>query len=505
VYDIAFERCHALPKSYNHVRHQWEIIVHSSTTDRTPQDGAAAPSGGLRRWWPLALLGAAQFMLIIDVTVVNVALPSIGRDLGLERSALTWVAIAYTLFFGSLLLLGGRLADSFGRRRIFLAGLVLFTVASAASGLASDGNALIISRALQGIGAALMSPAALSLITTTFQGPDRTRALGVWAALGGSGAAFGVVLGGLLAGGPGWQWIFFLNVPIGIAVALGVRRSIRALAPDRGSAGIDLPGVLLIVPSVAFALYAFVGAGDAGWTSPATLVPLALSAALLAAFVRREQTAAEPLVRLGLLADRALSGGLVLIVSASALLAGSFFLVSLYLQRIVGQSPFEAGLLFLPVALALIVGAQVGSRIVAHAGGRFAMVAGLAFGASGMLLLSGVPVRGDVVVAVLPGFVLAGIGIGAALVAAMTTAFANIADGDAGLASGLVNTSHEVGFAVGVSILSTIAAASLAGGGVDGFAAAFRAAAGFGIAAIVAAVLLLPADRPRVAGRAFAH
>ena len=478
--------------------------MHSPVADRTHQH-VMPPSGGLRRWWPLALLGAAQFMLIIDVTVVNVALPSIGRDLSLDRSALTWVAIAYTLFFGSLLLLGGRLADTFGRRRIFLAGLGLFTVASAASGLAWDGNPLILSRAVQGIGAALMSPAALSLITTTFQGADRTRALGVWAALGGSGAAFGVVLGGLLAGGPGWQWIFFLNVPIGVAVALGVLRIVPGLTIDRGSARIDLPGVLLIVPTVALALYAFVGAGDAGWLSPATLVPLGVAAALMVAFVGREKTAAEPLVRLGLLADRALSGGLVLIVSASALLAGSFFLVSLYLQRVVGQSPFEVGLLFLPVALALIAGAQVGSRIVAHAGGRFAMVAGLAFGSVGMLLLSGVPVRGDVVVAVLPGFLLAGLGIGAVLVAAMTTAFANVADRDSGLASGLVNTSHEVGFAVGVSIFSTVAAASLAGGGVDGFASAFRVAAGIGLGAIVAAVVLLPAGRSRVAGRAFAH
>jgi EmrB/QacA subfamily drug resistance transporter len=482
--------------------------MHSATPTRRTTSLTARPavSRDLGRWWPLFLLGAAQFMLIIDVTVVNVALPSIGRDLGLDRAAMTWVAIAYTLLFGSLLLLGGRLADTFGRRRIFLAGLGLFTAASAASGLASDGTVLIISRALQGIGAALMSPAALSIITTTFQGPDRNRALGVWAALGGGGAAFGVVLGGLLAAGPGWQWIFFVNVPVGIAVGIGVRRIIPALAPDRLAAAIDLPGVLLIAPAIALALYAFVGAGDAGWLSAATIMPVGLATALLGAFVWRERTARAPLVRLGMLRDRTLAGGLALIVTASALLAGTFFLVSLYLQRVVGLSPLEAGLLFLPVAFALIAGAQAGSRLVGHAGARIATFIGLMTASVGLALLTQLPIAGNVVVDVLPGFVLAGLGIGATLVAAMTTAFAGVADEDAGLASGLVNTSHEVGFAVGVSILSTLAGASLAGDqGVAGFQVAFVAAVAIAVAAVGASLVLLPGDRPRIPGRAFAH
>jgi EmrB/QacA subfamily drug resistance transporter len=477
-----------------------------STHGITPLTARPAPSRDLRRWWPLVLLGAAQFMLIIDVTVVNVALPSIGRDLGLDRAAMTWVAIAYTLLFGSLLLLGGRLADTFGRRRIFLAGLGLFTAASAASGLASDGNVLIISRALQGIGAALMSPAALSIITTTFQGPDRTRALGVWAALGGGGAAFGVVLGGLLAAGPGWQWIFFVNVPVGIAVGVGVGRIIPALAPDRLAGGIDLPGVLFIVPAIALALYALVGAGEAGWLSAATLIPLGLATALLGAFVWRERSARAPLVRLGMLRDRTLAGGLTLIVAASALLAGTFFLVSLYLQRVAGLSPLEAGLLFLPVAFALIAGAQAGSGLAGHAGGRIAIVLGLVAASIGLVLLTQLPAAGNVLVDVLPGFVLAGLGIGATLVAAMTTAFVGVADEDAGLASGLVNTSHEVGFAVGVSILSTVAGASLAGDqGVAGFQAAFMAAVVIAVVAVGASLVLLPGDRPRIPGRVFAH
>jgi EmrB/QacA subfamily drug resistance transporter len=419
---------------------------------------------------------------------------------------MTWVAIAYTLLFGSLLLLGGRLADVFGRRRTFLAGLTLFTTASAISGLASDGTVLILSRALQGIGAALMSPAALSIITTTYKGRDRNRALGVWAALGGSGAAFGVVLGGLLAAGPGWQWIFFVNVPVGIVVAIGVGRIIPGLAPERRGGGIDLPGVLLIVPAIALALYAFVGAGDAGWLSATTLLPLGLVAALFGAFVWRERVAQAPLVRLGMLRDRSLAGGLTLIVAASALLAGAFFLVSIYLQRVADLSPLEAGLVFLPVAFALIAGAQVGSGLTSHAGGRIAIVLGLVATSVGLVLLSRMPAAGNVLVDLLPGFILAGLGIGATLVAAMTTAFAGVADEDAGLASGLVNTSHEVGFAVGVSILSTLAGASLAGDqGVGGFQAAFWAAVVIAIAAVVAALVLLPADRPRIPGRAFAH
>jgi EmrB/QacA subfamily drug resistance transporter len=464
------------------------------------------PTGDRRRWWPLIVLGAAQFMLVIDVTVVNVAIPSIGRALDLDRAAMTWVAIAYTLFFGSLLLLGGRLADAFGRRRVFVAGLGLFTTASAVSGLSSGGEMLIVSRALQGIGAALMSPAALSIVTTTFQGPDRNRALGVWAGLGGGGAAFGVVLGGVLAAGPGWQWIFFVNVPVGIAVLLGVLRIIPAVAPDRRDPGIDLPGVLLIVPTIALALYAFVGAGDAGWLSAATVVPLAVAAALLGTFVWRERTAPAPLVRPGMLRDRTLAGGLTVIVAASALLAGTFFLVSLFLQRVAGLTSLETGLLFLPVAIALIVGAQLGSGLTAHAGGRMSIVVGLSVAAAGLLLLTRLQVAGDVLVDVLPGFVLAGFGIGATLVAAMTTSFVGVADEDAGLASGLVNTSHEVGFAVGVSILSAVAGASLAGGqGVAGFQGAFVAAAAIALAAIGASVVLLPGDRPRIPGRAFAH
>jgi EmrB/QacA subfamily drug resistance transporter len=445
-------------------------------------------------------------MLVIDVTVVNVALPSIGRSLLLDRAGLTWVAIAYTLFFGSLLMLGGRLADTFGRRRIFLAGLGLFTLASATSGIAPDGTVLIVARAFQGIGAALLSPAALSIITTLFQGPDRARALSVWAALGGSGAAFGVVLGGILASGPGWQWIFFVNVPVGILVALAAARLIPELQVDRRAGGIDLPAVALIAPAIGLVLYALIGAGDAGWLSIATLAPIGLSMVLFGAFVWRERTTPVPLVRLAMLAERTLTGGLIVLVAASALLAGTFFITSLYVQRVIGLTPLETGVAFVPVALALIVGAQVGSRLIGHAGGRLVAAGALVVVAVGLAQLARVPAQGDAMVDVLPGFVLANLGLGAALVTAMTVAFTRVANEDAGLASGLVNTGHEVGFALGVSILSSIAGASLAGSeGVAGFGVAFGAGVVIALLAAGAAVAFLPADRPRLAHEAFAH
>jgi len=463
-------------------------------------------AAGSRRWWALVLLGAAQFMLIIDVTVVNVALPSIGRSLLLDRAALTWVAIAYTLFFGSLLMFGGRLADTFGRRRIFLAGLGLFTLASVASGLAPNGTVLIAARAFQGIGAALLSPAALSIVTTLFQGPDRSRALGIWAALGGSGAAFGVVLGGLLASGPGWQWIFFVNVPVGILVAVATSRIIPPLPVERHVGGIDLPAVALITPAIGLVLYALTSAGDAGWLSVETVAPIGLAIGLTGAFIQRERTARVPLVRLTMFAERTLAGGLFVLIAASALLAGTFFLASLYAQRIIGLTALETGFVFAPVAVALIVGAQVGSRLIGHAGGRIVATGALVLVGLGLALLARVPTQGEAMVDLLPGFTLAGLGLGAALVTAMTLAFSRVATEDSGLASGLINTGHEAGFALGVAILSSIAGASLAGSqGVAGFQAAFGAGVVVAILAAAVSILFLPADRPTLAHRAFAH
>jgi MFS family permease len=270
-----------------------------------------------RRWWALVWLCLAQFMVILDITVVNVALPTIGTDLGLDRALLPWVVTAYTLCFGGLMLLGGRLADTLGRRRTFLTGLGLFTLASLASGLAQTGSVLVAARAGQGIGAALLSPAALAIITTSFHGPERNRALAVWAALAGAGAAVGVLASGLLVHYASWRWVFFINLPVGIAVAAAVLVLVAAARPPRGSRRVDLPGALAATAAIGAVIYGLVEAGNHGWGAATTLVPLAAGLGLAGVFVAVERTARAPLVPLGLLARRPLLAGQVVMLAAS--------------------------------------------------------------------------------------------------------------------------------------------------------------------------------------------
>lgn len=478
----------------------------AGTTPATP--GPDNPAADPRRWWALALLAAAQFMLIIDVTVVNVALPSIGKELLLDRSALTWIVTAYTLLFGSLLVLGGRVADAFGRRRMFLAGLLLFVVASLAAGLAPNGTVLIGARAFQGIAASVLSPAALSLVTMLFQGGERNRALAVWAALGGAGAAVGVILGGALTSGPGWQWIFFINVPVGVLVALGVSRLVRIVESPRTASRIDVLGGLVFALAVGSALWAIIDAGGDGWTSGATLVRFGIAGVLGGLFVWRERVIEAPLVRLEMLADGRFSGAVGLMLTASVLLGGMVFLSSLYLQLVVGRSAVDTGLLFLPMALAIILGSQLAVLYIGHHGQRGSAVAGFVTIGLGMLYLSRLPGSGDVLVDVLPGLLLSAFGTGAVLVSATTAAFSGVHEADAGLASGFVNTSHEVGLSMGVALASTIGGASLMAGpgaGGGGYGAAFIAGAVLASMAALASRALMPI-RPGVAGRPiFAH
>jgi EmrB/QacA subfamily drug resistance transporter len=480
-------------------------------TIQPPSATDTAPGPELRRWWILASLGIAQSMLIIDVTVLNVALPSIGDALRLDRAGLTWIATAYTLFFGSLLLLGGRLSDAFGRRRTFLVGLGLFTAASLSSGLAPDGTILLASRIAQGIGAALLSPAALSIVTTTFDGSERTRALAVWAALSGAGAAVGVVLGGVLTTGIGWQWIFFINVPIGLAVIVAVMRLVPAAPPPARIRYLDVPGALAATATMAFLLYGLIGSGDSGWTSISVIGPIGLAAAAAAIFIRLERGALSPLVRLDLLARGPLRGALPVTLTATALLAGSFFLASLYLQRVIGLSAIEAGLAFLPAALGIIVGAQAGAHALDALGPRSVGAFALLVSAIGARLLAEVPIGGDAVGDVIPGLSILALGLGAALVTANASAFVGVTDDDAGMTSGAVSTTHELGFALGVSVISTAAGASLAGhagfagGGIAGYQAGFMVAALVALIGAGLAFHLLPRERPMLAGRLFAH
>lgn len=448
-----------------------------------------------RRWMALVLLGLAQFMLIVDLTVVQVALPSIGGDLGLGRAALTWVVTAYTLVFGGLMVLGGRLADAFGARRLLLVGLVVFTSASLLCGLATGGTMLIAGRSLQGLGAALMSPAALAIITTTFDGRDRARALGVWAALGGAGAAVGVLLSGVLTAGPGWEWVFFVNVPVGLAIAVLVPSVVRA-DPSPQRASIDVLGALLVTAATAALIYGLVDAGDNGWTSIRTVLSGLGAVVGYLAFVAVEARRANPLMRPATMAQRPVVSGAVLMLVATGLMLGLFFLTSLYFQDQLGFGALKTGLLFLPVAVAITLGAQLGAHLISRVGGRVVVVPALLAIAVGTAALTMVEVGDNVYTAVLPWLTIAAFGIGSVFVTATTTTLANVPHAEAGVASGVVNTAHELGGSIGVAVLSTVAAASIGSPDLAGFTNGYLVCA---IAAVVAAVLggaLVPAGRP---------
>ncbi|MFL5957086.1 MAG: MFS transporter [Solirubrobacterales bacterium] len=440
----------------------------------------------------LVLLCAAQLMVILDISAVNVALPSLSTDLGIGRGDLEWTITSYSLLFGSLLLLGGRAADLLGRRRVFLAGLALFTGASAAAALAPTAGALYAARAGQGIGAALLSPAALSIVTTAFTGAARTRALAVWGAVGGAGGAIGVLLGGVLTDVIDWRAIFFVNLPIGAVVAVGVLRAVRRDPAPPRFAGLDLRGALVATASLGALLYALGGASDAGWGSARTLGFGGAGLAGLALFAALERRTARPLVRLGALADRAVGGGAALMLLASAVLFGAFLLTSIYLQEVLRATPLEAGLEFLPIAIATALGAHGAGHLVRRHGVRATMALAFALAATGMALMSTMGESGSYVADVLPWMVVAGAGLGMAMVSVAIAVLTGASEQDAGMLSGLNTTGHEVGGAFGIALLTT-AIAGAQGGLVDGLGDAFLAAAGIAGAGLVLALLVLPA------------
>ncbi|MDV9169077.1 MFS transporter [Streptomyces sp. W16] len=472
-----------------------------------------APPPHPHRWWLLTLLCLAQFMLIADVTVINVALPTIGADLKLGGGALTWIVTAYTLFFGSLLLLGGRLADAVGKLRMFLTGLTVFTAASIASGLAVNGEMLIAFRSAQGVGAALLSPAAMSIITTLFHGPDRNKALGVWASIGGAGSAVGVLLGGVFVSGPGWEWIFYINVPVGLLALFGVpallgeARALTGATEQRG--GTDVLGALTLTAAPALLIFGLVQARDHGFGAVSVWLPLAAAALVAGLFYAVERTVRQPLVRLDLLARRSLVGGSLVMLAAAGLLISTFFLSSFYVQHVLGNSALKTGLVFLPVAVAISVGAHLGSQAVGRLGWRAVGVGAFVLAAVGAVLLTNLSKDSDVWTDLVPGFGLLSFGLGAAFVCATTAAMNGLPHQDMGLASGLVSTSHELGASLGVAVISAIAGAGLEGGpgvGVGGFDNAFTACAVIAVAAAVAGAVLLPAGRPDPSqGPVFAH
>ena len=464
---------------------------------RTPRaSGARTGSSSLL----LLLLSVAQLMVILDISAVNVALPDLANDLSIGQGQIGWTITSYSLIFGSLLLLGGRAADLLGRRRIFLTGLGVFTASSLVTALAADATMLFAARAGQGLGAAMLSPAALSIITTTFHGPERAKALGVWGAVGGAGAAVGVLLGGALTELVDWRAIFFINLPVGLALAAVAMRILPIDTTPPRWRGLDLRGALLATASLGGLVYALSQAEGAGWTSTQTLGIGAAAIVGLAIFAALELRTRQPLLRVQRLTDRAIGGGFLMMLTASAVMFGSFVLSSLYLQNVLGTGALETGLAFLPFAAAIGAGVHVAGHAISHAGVRVPLAAGFAIAAAGMLLLSGVSTRGSYVSDVLPGMLVAGIGLGIVLVSVSVAVLTGAEDEESGMLSGLNTTGHEVGGSLGVAILLTIATGTLGGATAPGALAtgigdAFLIAGIIAAAASVAALVILPSAR----------
>jgi MFS family permease len=467
-------------------------------TDEPREPGESADP---RRWKALAAICTAQFMLILDLSVVNVALPALGADLGLSRVAFTWAVSIYVLFFGGLLLPGGRLADIFGARSMILTGLVVFILASLASGLAQDENLLIGGRVGQGVGAALLSPAALRALTGIFHGTERNKALSVWSSLGGIGLAVGVLVGGLLTSGPGWRWVFFINIPIGVGLLAAIRALVPERRPDLANRRVDVLGAVTVTAATGSFIYGMINAGDHGWADPGTLVPIAAAVVLYGVFTVVERIVQTPLMRPSMLVRRPVATGAFLMLIAAGVTIADLFITSQYLQHLRGYSALETGLFFLPPALATMVGAIVGGRLVGTIGTRPVAVAGLALVAIGNGLLIGLSADGNVYAQALPGAVLFGLGGGPVFVAATTAALGRVAQHEAGLVSGMVYTFNPTGSAMFVAVGSTIAAAGLTSTpSVEGFTDAYTV---FTVVAAVAAavsLVLAPSRKPHMTG-----
>jgi EmrB/QacA subfamily drug resistance transporter len=469
------------------------------------------------RWIALIVVCFGQFMVILDATIVNVALPSIQTDLKLSTEQLQWIVNSYTLLFGGFLLLGGRAADLLGRRALFLAGLGLFSAASAVNALANTGEVLIIARGVQGLGAALVSPAALSILTTTFaEGEERTRAMGVWGAIAGAGGAFGLLIGGILTDVFSWPWIFLVNIPIGIGTALAALRFVPESRGTMTERRFDLAGAVSVTAGLLVLVYAIVRAQVKGWGSLHTLGLTAVALALLVAFVIIERRSVAPLVRLGLLRVRTLAtaNGVLFVVAGG--LFGMFFFASLYVQRILGYSPLKAGLAFLPVTFGIIAGATLASTVlIRRLGVKPTVVGGMSLAAAGLVVLAVTTKVDGSYLGILFGLVPMSIGMGCTFVPLTLVATTGVDAEDAGLASGLFNTFQQIGGALGLAVLSTLAsdrttsylnglghapsAHDQASGLVEGFQLAFEVSAGLIVAGVIlVAVLLRRRDLARI-------
>jgi EmrB/QacA subfamily drug resistance transporter len=456
-----------------------------------------------KRWQALVLLCSAQFVVVLDASIVNVALPSIGNALAFSQENLSWVVNAYVLTFGGFLLLGGRLADLLGRRRVFMVGLGIVALASLLAGFAATEGQLIAARAAQGLGAAIISPAALSIVTTTFSdGAERNKALGVWGAVAGSGGAAGVLLGGVLTDGLGWEWVLWVNVPVSlIALAL----SPRLIAETRADAEkrvFDVAGAVTITAALSVLVYALVDANDAGWGSTQTVGLLALAATLLTAFVAIELRTAKPLVPFSIFRIRTLTGANVVGLLIGASLFSMFFFISLYMQQVLEYSAIKAGLSYLPLALLIMASAGAASQLVTKVGYKPVLAAGLLFIVIGLTWFSRVSVDGGFLADVLGPSLFAAAGLGFAFVTTTIAAVSGVEESEAGLASGLINTSQQIGGALGLAVLATIAtsrtddltapgAPPSADALTEGFQAAFLGGAGIALLGFVLTLVLI--------------
>ncbi|WP_066068002.1 MFS transporter [Frankia sp. EI5c] len=486
------------------------------SAEQRPAAEAAAPAAPVRpgrrvpAWAVLAVCCVAQFMVVLDVTIVNVALPSMQTELGLSASGLQWVVNSYTLAFAGLLLFGGRAADLFGRRRVFITGLALFTLASLAGGLATNDITLIAARAVQGLGGAVLAPATLSILMTSFPDPrERNRALGLWSTTAAGGGALGVLAGGVLTELADWRWVLFVNVPIGAVLIAGARFALaESRGQVRGARDLDIPGTLTVTAGLVALVYGIVRTETSSWSSPVTIGWLAAAAALLVAFLVIEARTENPLVPLGVFRRRALRYANLIILVMGTVMFGLFFFLTLYLQRIQGQGPLAAGLSMLPVPIMIICGSQASSRTVGRFGPRPLIIAGTLIAAVGMGWLSALTAGGSYWTQVFGPLALLGFGMGLNMVAVTTAATSGVPPHLAGLASGLLNTGRQIGAAVGLATLTTIADRHTDGRLAAGVPPAEALTSGYSLAFLIAMgllilgsllALLIPGQRPAAA------